>query len=219
MAENQRFSSRYFTGDKKLMKNKRGSHIGFAIAFMLFISFVIFLFVILEPAGKVEDGKELLLNYLKEDIIENVSSELKIISVKINDGKSCVDENMLGVTNFVTDEDAEPLKIYSSSEFITGVVCLDPSTDYEIGLIRTNKYVFESKLLELQGEDYEDLKTFFNVPDVNDFVVNFTYSDKTEIGIQTKKIPQVNVFAESVPVTYFDRDMNINVGYIKVILW
>jgi len=204
------------------MKNKRGSHVGFAISFMLFISFVIFLFSILGPVGKVESDKDFLLKHLENEIIENTTAELTIISVKPQSG-NCTVPGGTGLENYIVKNLGEIIKIYNSNELFNTeqTTCTEGSIPQnDVGLIRTNNYVFETKILELKEKNYDTLKEDFNIPDINDFKINFTYSNATEIEIQgIKEIPPTDVFAELIPVTYVDKDANIEIGYFKVIVW
>ena len=181
-------------------KNCKGSNVGFAIAFVLFVSFIVFLFNMMGPVGKVESDKYFLLKHLENKIIENTSSELTMTSVKTQNGNL--------------------IKIYEG-EGLNPTYTINPNED-EIGLIRKDEYVFETKVISLIDEyntNYDGLKDYFNVPKVNDFEFGFKYSNGTEISTKIKEIPSTDVFAEEVSVTYVSKDAGIGVGYIRVVLW
>ena len=86
-------------------KNQRGSHVGIALSFVVFITFLIFLFSILEPAIKTQEDKESLLDYLETELIENFVENMTTFTIKINEpinpNKDCVKvQNVLGeITN------------------------------------------------------------------------------------------------------------------------
>ena len=62
--------------------NKRGSHVDFAIAFVIFITFVIFLFAIIKPALSHKGSNlESFSDYLSREIINKTSGDLTTISI------------------------------------------------------------------------------------------------------------------------------------------
>ncbi len=63
---------------------KRGSHVGMVLSFVIFVTFLIFLFSIVEPAIRMQRDKESLLDYLKIELIERFSADLTSASVTIN---------------------------------------------------------------------------------------------------------------------------------------
>ena len=66
------------------MKNKTGSHVGVIISFAVFITFLIFLFLILKPALEVNEEKEATLNNMGTLLLEYLNSELTTASIQIN---------------------------------------------------------------------------------------------------------------------------------------
>ena len=64
------------------MKSKRGSHVGVVLSFVMFVTFLIFLYSILEPQLKVERDKEAFLEYLKRDLVQNFYEELTVVITK-----------------------------------------------------------------------------------------------------------------------------------------
>lgn len=67
------------------IKNKKGSHVGFVISFVVFVTFLVFLFAVLQPAITREDTKEYVLNSLKFRILENVSYETTTVSLNVEE--------------------------------------------------------------------------------------------------------------------------------------
>ncbi|MDP2672386.1 MAG: hypothetical protein Q8O84_01075, partial [Nanoarchaeota archaeon] len=123
-------------------KSRKGSHVSFIISFILFISFIIFFIGIIKPFDKVETGKSSLLKHLENEIIKNVTGDVKVISVieKSGGSKSCSD--MIGIINGkknIVLGDNNLKKIYLSNEFTSSEFSCQ-NEKYEIGLIRTQKY-------------------------------------------------------------------------------
>ncbi len=67
---------------------KRGSHVGMVLSFVVFITFLFLLWTVLSPAVNVEQGKKNLLNYLKISLIDNLSVNVTIATIRINEGVS-----------------------------------------------------------------------------------------------------------------------------------
>lgn len=96
------------------MKNKRGSHVGIILSFVVFVAFGIFLYSIIQPVAKVEKEKQFLLNYLESALKEKFSAGMTMISVNVNAslaGNDCVymnkkdiRDNMQGKNSTIKDE-------------------------------------------------------------------------------------------------------------------
>lgn len=66
------------------MKNKRGSHIGIIISFSIFIFFLVFFYMTIYPVMEMNQRGRTILDYIKIEFEDRTSSELTIISLKIN---------------------------------------------------------------------------------------------------------------------------------------
>jgi len=69
---------KYFIGDK------RGSHVGVILSFVIFITCVIFLYIIINPAVKTSEDKTSILEYVENQILENVSANFTSTSIQIS---------------------------------------------------------------------------------------------------------------------------------------
>lgn len=63
--------------------NKRGSHVGAMLSFVIFITFLIFLYSILQPALKTDSDKQDMVDYITRELKENFSSELLSVTMNI----------------------------------------------------------------------------------------------------------------------------------------
>lgn len=76
------------------MKNKRGSHIGVMLSFVVFTTFLIFLYAIIQPEIRNQENKNPILDDLESEIIKKISIDLDIVSVYTNDTQitdTCID--------------------------------------------------------------------------------------------------------------------------------
>jgi hypothetical protein len=60
--------------------NKRGSHVGVVLSFMIFIIFIIFIYSLLSLEVRIEKEKQTSLDNLKVSFLENVSGDLIILN-------------------------------------------------------------------------------------------------------------------------------------------
>ncbi len=74
------------------MKSKRGSHVGMILSFVIFITFIVFLYSVVKPAINTGTDKKSILSSLETQVIKNVSSNLTSTTVQIsnNPNKNCV---------------------------------------------------------------------------------------------------------------------------------
>ena len=80
---------------KYMIKNKKGSHIGIAISFIIFTLFLSFMYAFLSPNVKINTNKQYLLENLRTNLIENFSADTSTMMVDVvdpvaPDSKTCV---------------------------------------------------------------------------------------------------------------------------------
>ncbi|MBU4308304.1 MAG: hypothetical protein KJ566_00710 [Nanoarchaeota archaeon] len=63
---------------------KRGSHVGIILLFVVFILFVSFLFVVFKPSIKVQQNKELALEYLEKELVNLSTGKLASVAVYVD---------------------------------------------------------------------------------------------------------------------------------------
>jgi len=63
---------------------KRGSHVGIVLSFVIFVTFLVFLYTIVEPEIRVQQDRESLLDYLKIELMEEFSANLTSVTISIN---------------------------------------------------------------------------------------------------------------------------------------
>jgi len=77
-----------------LTKNRRGSHVGMIISFVIFITFIVFLYVVVNPAVSTGESKKSVLDFISNKITENISANFTTVSVDFtnvrNPNKNCI---------------------------------------------------------------------------------------------------------------------------------
>lgn len=167
------------------MKDKRGSHVGVVLSFVIFVTFLVFLYSLL--GSKVTpQAKEGFLDYLRLELLKRFSTNFTRITIDIDVSvPSCaklnnlIGEAEIGSNIIVKNSDEEivdsefsgdDLIVKSSDDFFKVYYAeyfdglesesescteLEIDEDYSISLIRTDEYVFEEKVIELI-EDYDE---------------------------------------------------------------
>ena len=247
--ERQRFPSSLI-----LRKSRKGTHVGVVISFMIFVTFLVFLYIIVQPAIRTKISKQAPLDYLENDLISWVSTDLTTASVFVDlPGSSCfilenfitktgIDENIIviddsGTTfnsyisgpSLIIDTGGSDLllKVRVSKEFDpigppgpSGCTNVNEN-GYTIGLIRTDEYVFESKVGELMEEyknNYSGVKDVLKVSSEDEFGFSFTYANDTVIKTEEVNV-SISVFAKEIPIQYIDKNAGKMSGLINIRIW
>ena len=64
--------------------NKKGSHVGFMLSFVIFITFIVFLFIVFNPRINFRQSKELVLENLEMELLDMINSSLTNIYTVAN---------------------------------------------------------------------------------------------------------------------------------------
>jgi len=245
------------------MRGKTGSHVGMIISFVIFITFIVFLYSVIRPSITTGEDKKTTLAYVENKIEENTSALFAEITLKIHDvqnpseycvrlekffvyalvlAKVIVKNETGNMQNAyydpVTDFDSLRIdrenqgnlffKVYYSPEFNNlSITTINPCTtvhyitDYNITSVNSGNYVFEKNVYELIGyyqNDYEKLRTEFNVPPGTEFGFGFTQSNGTIITVGNAP-KSIGVYAEQTPIQYIDENANVQSGFINVKVW
>ena len=112
----------------KTIKNKRGSHVGVVVSFAIFVTFLFFVYAILEPTMTTERDKQYILDYLKLNLVDNVSSEVTTLTINVIEStgdKDCI--NTQTIYPYIEGYEYD-LLITNGSNFIFSY-SFNPSTD------------------------------------------------------------------------------------------
>lgn len=252
---NKKAKNRDFSNYSFFPKNRKGTHVEVVISFIIFIVFVVFIFAASKPSITKQQDKSNLLDSLEYGLIEELSSEVKTITVYIpsptedcltldnsmssldieeqiiiKDSSGNILENsrvhrngdFISISGLTADETF--FKIYYSSEFdssiSTGSSC--DSAGEEIGLVKTDNYVFQEIIQETMNQDYSQLKENLNVPEEMDFTFGIILSNGTLIEKSHPELESevsTDIYVKDIHVKYIDLNGEINSGYLKIKIW
>ncbi|MFQ5531364.1 MAG: hypothetical protein ACE5ES_01985 [Candidatus Nanoarchaeia archaeon] len=249
------------------IKYKRGTHVGVVLSFVVFVTFLIFLFSILEPVINIQQGKENVLNGLEAELIEYISSDLTEATISLNTSSinktydsgppeqfyDCINishiantsisnltvknnEGKIVAINYTTqylkinwtDNSKDFFKLYYTNESLNNVllvpiVCtnIKEGKNYTIGLVKTDNYPFESKIIDLNNEyniNYAGLKQNLKMGTNDEFWFSFTNSSGITINPPEKNTSR-EIFAKEITIQYVDINADIQSGFINLRVW
>ncbi|MFH1801364.1 MAG: hypothetical protein ABH804_00825 [archaeon] len=186
---------------KKIFKNRRGSHVGVILSFVIFITFLVFLYSTIEPVIKIQRDKKPVLDFSKIELIEMFSGEVTRIVIGFEEGtvKSCIkitqppelSEGGLRVTdNYENTIDYSLQKMENSLYFKV----IEPTS--KIYIVYSSQY-FDLRQLTLVGCDNKD----YNV-----------ISEKTQQYILDSKIANITNYVNSGNYEAFKEELGIPFG-------
>lgn len=119
--------------------NKRGSHIDVIISFIIFISFIVFAYAILQPTLTTQEGKTSLASSLDTALANNLSGNLTTISLAISQTSQA---NCIQLKDFFNNVISNPtITVGNSTGFVFpiydsgGDLYIDTSSNPQLNLI------------------------------------------------------------------------------------
>lgn len=88
---------------KLVIKSRRGSHVGVVVSFMIFVTFVLFVRVLLEPALTTNPDKESMLGSVEKKIISSTSFQTIVVTISL---ESSITQTCVSIGSFINNFDA-----------------------------------------------------------------------------------------------------------------
>jgi len=85
-----------------MLSNKKGTHIGKVLSFVIFVIFIFYIYAIIQPAIKTDKNKQSLLDYLKIELNENLSTKIKVMTVSLDNS---ISGNCIELKDFINFTD------------------------------------------------------------------------------------------------------------------
>jgi|APSaa5957512622_1039677.scaffolds.fasta_scaffold11625_5 hypothetical protein len=231
------------------MKNKKGSHVDVVISFVIFIMFVVFIFILVRPAGDFEKDHKQTLEYLKLEIGEQISGEIltiNLVNSSVQDAETCVsvdttDLSISGLDSIAKNFDGDTLDsfnsggvlqvewngessfrtIYAASDFNSHVGSSGTCDSGVIKSTRESEEILESKIIDLILSYNSDYESLKS---------SFKISNREDFDFQFDYdngtilgtgISEVRteIYVEKYQVNYLDKEANRKSGYILLFVW
>ncbi len=159
------------------MKSKKGSHVGVVLSFVIFVTFLVFLFSIFDSPFKTPEDNDPLIDYLEIELAQKFNSNLTILTISPPGIDPCIeiDNSRLGLEGLnaivknksggiipskISGDDLlfkwsgeEFFKIYYSEKLSiieneVGTGCYQLDFETDINSFRENYYFDKPKILE-----------------------------------------------------------------------
>lgn len=235
--------------------NKRGTQVEMVISFMIFITFLFFVFASAKNPFHSKDEKEGIVDYVELKIKELTSGNLETTTIHIltPTSQNCIELTNLQIesgsfskgstglnynnyipilnpNNFVIERTGTAdnfIKIHSSPVFdaletsSSSCELLTKDVNYELGLTKTQNYIFQDEMLNLisQYNNYETLKTNLKIPKGTDFGYGLKLANGTIFETKGEEDSSTSIFIKETPVIYVDDKGNVLMGYLRTKIW
>ncbi len=228
------------------MRKKGASHVEVIFSFVLFTSFIIFMFIVFKPL-QIFSKTTTDLDATEDAILKNISNDLSVISMKIYDPvtescfsvKNLLDDSLRLIVknesgeivnasrsggNIYFEKSGDFYNLYYSDElneqgspsFCYSLV----NGDYKTGFVKTYKIVSYSKLVALKNkynQDYEQLKQEFGLG--SDFYIIIRNSPEINFVLAKEKPRGVEILAEDFAVSILKPNADLNHDIMSVQVW
>ncbi|MFA7708055.1 MAG: hypothetical protein WCX73_03835 [Candidatus Pacearchaeota archaeon] len=183
---------------KQKIKNKEAQgHIEIILSFTLFVGFLLFIFIFLNPFAKTESKQ--IINNIQESIINKITGEIGKLSIIVTSTEDCYDSSKVlaygdKFIEIVDSNNPRKYTIYYNDIFVSPSVpsCSSKSGRvFSLGTYSTEEIIIYEKIQELRTDytnNYESLKTSLGI--LNDFMFELKRIDGgVEISVD-KVIPK-----------------------------
>lgn len=115
--------------EKKFLKNKKASHVGMILSFVLFITFTLFIYTIISPNINTAESKRILLNEIGLRLMKNMSANFTSFSVNIDSATNPV-TTCVNFQEILLYAEIEPNAIVKNQAGVKQNVYYNPATDF-----------------------------------------------------------------------------------------
>ena len=150
------------------MRGKIGSHVGMMLSFLIFVTFIAFLYSVFQPAIKIGEDKSSILESIQLKIIQNTSANLSTASVLIEpptSDKKCVNLKLFftlmldvmplsinGATVIVKNSLEEKQTAYNKNDIIHNIIDSDLRIDRDLKEYTFFKIYYSTKFEKLEDK-------------------------------------------------------------------
>ena len=82
--------------------DKRGSHVGMVLSFVIFVTFLLFVFSVLQPEIQNDESNKAAIENIEKEIMENISSQMTSFTLSVQE--SSEEDNCLKINNLIPKE-------------------------------------------------------------------------------------------------------------------
>lgn len=233
----------------RIEKNKKGTHVGVIISFVLFITILVFLYSMIEPTIKSQKNKQYFLDYVEGELIKNVSGVLTSWTMANKTiGITCLRVNnselgTVGLNSIVKDKDNTIMdsntsldgiylfikwtpgvtfsKIYYSDELFKQAVSFSPTGCDSTGTITSSGRTVKYISRTKIANVINNFQDFQDGLNIPPgYYFSLSFTYSNGTIISAgEKNVSTSVYAKEKIVQYLDDEANINKGVINIRVW
>lgn len=210
--------------NRMIRNNRAQGHIEIILSFLIFIGFLLFIFMFMNPFAQTESKN--IIDNIEKSILNEISVDVGKLSIIVDSTSDCYEESALDSysENYLEIAEDRKYTIYFNDIFGSRPVpsCSDVAgRGYTIGKYSKENMIIYEKIQELRTnyiDNYEDLKTSLGILD------EFTFELKkidggVEIGV-TKEVPfGIEVEAADVPLRTINSNGEISEFILNIMVW
>ena len=213
------------------MVNKTSqSHVEIIMSMVLFIGFLIFVFLFLNPAFKTK--KDLTIDKVQEKITDKISSnigKLSVITASVNDCYSLEKVEKDYGNNFTEVQDLENPRRYTiyyadffKESIIGNISCSNLPSNFNFGDYVEEKVVVYEKIIglkELYENDYNSLKNQLEINDFSFEVFDINRNKISDLSINPKLPENVDIVSKDILIRVVDSNANFKILILNLKTW
>ena len=215
--------------EMKKTNKKAQSHVEIILSFVIFIGFLLFVFMFMNPFAKTKPVY--IMDNIQIAVINEISDEVGKLSIILNETGDCYDFNETDYDgNYHEVQDPDNIRkydIYFNDMFSTNaptkkVGC--EQANYTLGTYSKENMIVWQKIIDLKdnyNSDYDNLKLSLGI--TNDFsfsLKDFAGTEIPELTPALKKIPLgIDVEAREIPIRVINSNGNILELILNIKAW
>jgi len=215
-----------FLFNKRLLNSKRSqSHVEIILSFVIFIGFLLFVFIFMNPFAKAKDTSYIMDN-IQKTVIGNITEKIGKLSIILNKTGDCYDFNETNYKSnyYEVQEDNMKYMIYFSNIFTINAPNKNSScnpNNYTLGVYSEEEMVVYEKIINLKNNynsDYNSLKSSLGI--TNDFSFNVENMMGEELISVSRNIPTgIDVEAREIPIRTINSNGQIQELILNIKAW
>ena len=201
------------------------SHVEIMISFVIFIGFLLFIFIFMNPFARTKEPSYIMDN-IQKAIISNISSTIGRLSVVTN-GSSCYNKSKFdqylktGEKIRVVQENEKRYIVYYGEFFEEDNPDCNLPMNYTLGAYSREDVIVFEKILDLNESynlNYDNLKKSLGI--TNDFLFSVQDLVGNERVSVSRNIPtRIDVEAREIPIRVINSQGQIQELILKIKVW
>ncbi|MDP3027635.1 MAG: hypothetical protein Q8N63_08065 [Nanoarchaeota archaeon] len=207
------------------MKRAQG-HVEVMLSFVIFIGFLLFTFIFLNPFARTEEPNYVMDN-IQKAIINNITDEVGKLSIILNESGTCYKFNETDYEgDYLEANEGRKYVIYFSNMFDNTETIKENNcnpSNYTLGLYSKEEMIIYNKILDLKNGyegDYDNLKESLGI--TNDFLFktkNLIGEEVPELSVNKNVPGGIDVESREIPIRVINNSGQIKELILNIRAW